>query len=306
MDCRRTFAAFLSAALVGSAGGSALPPEARWTTSGREVSHLTSQPAECLTLPSGREARALVALGRLAFRTPVLLGGQAARAGLSCASCHRNGRGNADFHFPGLSGASGTADVTSSLMSRTRGDGQFNPVTIPDLARDVPKVADAALETFVRGLVVEEFDGPVPAPRVLAGLLAYRRTLGQCQAADAISRVTLECDIGETILAVSVVEAEVTRGDDAVTRFAILGLRNMIGRIAARFAPFPQEVAALVALDRKLARPVTAPTLRKWLKDFERLVPILRRESARSYYSPSVISAATALTGQDPVGSRRF
>ncbi|MGF7473737.1 hypothetical protein WFJ45_23635, partial [Salmonella enterica subsp. enterica serovar Minnesota] len=70
-------------------------------------------------------------IGRAAFNSPLLLGGQAARAGLSCASCHRNGRGNPDFHFPGISGAPGTADVTASLLSSHRGDGQFNPKPIP-------------------------------------------------------------------------------------------------------------------------------------------------------------------------------
>ena len=32
---------------------------------------------------------------------PLLLGGQAARAGVACESCHRNGRTNPDFDFPG-------------------------------------------------------------------------------------------------------------------------------------------------------------------------------------------------------------
>jgi tetratricopeptide (TPR) repeat protein len=62
---------------------------------------LSAEPAECLVEPAGAEARRSVAIGRIAFRAPLLLGGQAARAGMSCATCHRNGRGNPDFLFPG-------------------------------------------------------------------------------------------------------------------------------------------------------------------------------------------------------------
>src|SRR5687768_90851 len=71
-------------------------------------------------------------------------------------------RGNPDFLFPGLSGAVGTADVTSSIMSSHRGDGTINPKPIPDLAgppaeRIVSRAAESrALESFIRGLIVEE------------------------------------------------------------------------------------------------------------------------------------------------------
>ena len=126
-------------------------------------------------MPADPAERARIEVGRAAFRTPLLLGGQAARLGLSCESCHANGRGNPAFRFPGLSGAPGTADVTAPLMSARRGDEVFDPRPIPDLAAP-GKVArvrgDPALGAFVRGLIVEEFDGREPPPAVLDGLVA--------------------------------------------------------------------------------------------------------------------------------------
>src|SRR6185369_16706175 len=90
---------------------------------------------------------------------------------------------NPDFLFPGVSGAPGTADVTSSLFSTHRGNGTDDPRPIPDLSgpKDRLKVAqapaEARLEPFIRGLITEEFDGPEPTPAVLDGLAAYVRAL---------------------------------------------------------------------------------------------------------------------------------
>jgi len=151
----------------------------RWLAPGADAARiLTHQPAECLSLPRDAEAAWRVEVGRAAFRTPLLLGGQAARAGVACATCHRNGRANADFDFPGVSGAPGTADVTASLFSAHRGDDLFDPRPIPDLAGPMDRLkvsrdeASPALKTFIRGLVTEEFDGDPPLEAVLDGLVA--------------------------------------------------------------------------------------------------------------------------------------
>src|SRR5688572_23957195 len=132
---RRTLIAVALALLLGGAGASGMIPirEVRWLPSDRLLQALSREPAECLAWPGAAAERRSVAIGRIAFRAPLLLGGQAARAGMSCAACHRNGRGNPDFLFPALSGAPGTADVTSSLMSSKRGDHIVNPKPIPDL-----------------------------------------------------------------------------------------------------------------------------------------------------------------------------
>ena len=163
---------------------------------------LTRQPPECILWPREPAARQSVAIGRAAFRAPLLLGGQAARAGLSCASCHRNGRGNPHFSFPGLSGAAGTADITSSLMSRMRGDAVFNPKPIPDLAVGPHRISrdprSDALEDFIRGLVVEEFDGLQPPRAVLKGLGDYVRAMSPSHCRGADQPVRLESGIGRS------------------------------------------------------------------------------------------------------------
>src|SRR5437899_8344601 len=95
---------------------------------------LGSVPTECLRIPADPALAAKVEVGRAAFRTPVILGGQAARAGINCETCHRDGRTNPDFLFPGVSGAPGPADVTNSLFSTHRGNGVDDPNPIPDLS----------------------------------------------------------------------------------------------------------------------------------------------------------------------------
>src|SRR5207237_7778539 len=116
----------LLAAFVGSAAASVVlaadagPPirAMRWVPAGADPARaFATQPTECLRVPKDPDAALAVEVGRAAFRTPVLLGGQAARAGITCETCHRSGRANPDFQFPGASGDPGTADVTLSLFS---------------------------------------------------------------------------------------------------------------------------------------------------------------------------------------------
>jgi hypothetical protein len=98
--------------LIGAATPADLPlRDARWLAAPDLAADLTHQPAECRSPSLDAGLRRSEEIGRIAFRAPLLLGGQAARAGLSCATCHRNGRTNPHFHFPGLSGDAGTADV---------------------------------------------------------------------------------------------------------------------------------------------------------------------------------------------------
>jgi hypothetical protein len=259
---------------------------------------LTSSPAECLTLPTDRTERQNVALGRAAFRSPLLLGGQAARAGLSCASCHKNGRGNPDFHFPGLTGAAGTADVTSSLMSRLRGDGNFNPKPIPDLALDVPKVsrdpASPALRAFLRGLIVEEFDGAEPPPRLLDGLTAYVRALSPAACAGKGRQPrTVAVEIGEIVLEAGSLRQALAVGDPESARIVSGGIRDRLGQIAARYQGMSGDVKRLEALDRQLARLGVGPgagsakslaAIDLWTRDFARAAQRLVTDESRSLY----------------------
>ena len=243
MDRRRPLARLLSSTPLLLLGAAADVPnlpisEARWLAPEHLVEGLTTQPRECLARPRTRQERESVAIGRAAFRAPLLLGGQAARAGLSCASCHRNGRGNPHFTFPGLSGHPGTADITSSLMSSRRGDGTANPKPIPDLAARAPKHIVSrgrdtdALEQFIRGLVVEEFDGPEPPAAALQGLADYVRAISPCPGQE---RITLKSRLGEAEAALGAAELAVRRRDKASARLLLGAARSALGSIDERF-----------------------------------------------------------------------
>lgn len=139
---------------------------------------LTSEPVACVPDSLSPAARA----GELAFNSPALLGGQAAKKRLSCGSCHQNGRGNPSFHIASLSGAPGTADVTSGLFGPERADETFNPVPIPDLAMadgqdQVDRSDTGALTQFVSAQIVEEFSGAPASEAVLGSLVTYLQSI---------------------------------------------------------------------------------------------------------------------------------
>jgi hypothetical protein len=262
MDPGRALARFLSAIalallLGATADGLDLPiREARWLAPGSVYAGLTREPRECFARPADAAERRRAEIGRVAFRTPLLLGGQAARAGLSCASCHRNGRGNPDFLFPGLSGEPGTADVTASLMSSHRGDGRFNPKPIPDLGgpRAALKVSqdrrERKLEAFIRGLVAEEFDGPEPSPEVIDGLAAYVRALRPEACGRGERRVSLA-----SRLALAGEAADLAAAEQGETRrLLIAAARSQLGAIDERFTVPGGEAARAVLreADREL------------------------------------------------------
>jgi len=171
-----------AAALLAAAGPDlSVIHAARWLAPGADRARaLGSIATECLGMPADAEGAYRVEVGRAAFKSPLLLGGQAARAGLACDSCHQDGRNNPDFFFPGVSGAPGTA-TRAALLSSHPADGIDHPKPIPNLSG--PKsglkvsqdVKAAALEPFVHGLVTSEFDGAEPPPAVIKGLAAYVR-----------------------------------------------------------------------------------------------------------------------------------
>ena len=155
-----------------------------WIAPGQEAAALTRQPTTCL---GDAEADPAVVAGRALFNAPQILGGQTARAGISCASCHSNGRRNPHFQLSGISDGPGTADVSASFFSTARGNGRFDPKPIPDLALPGQISRDRksrALEVFLRGLIVEEFSGRPPGDAALGDLAAYVRAVKTCRGAD--------------------------------------------------------------------------------------------------------------------------
>lgn len=287
----------------------------RWIAPGADrVSALTREPVDCAPFPLGigpaslEGAQAdLLQAGKLAFESPALLGGAASRMGLSCASCHLNGRGNPDFFVEGVSAAPGTADVTSSLFSKVRGNGKFDPVPIPDLAaRDGKQIKDRKSQAFrdkVRGLVVEEFDGQEPPAEVFNALLAYLESedIATCAApSDSRSRSYM-ADLTAALEAARIAERPGVANDVAL--FYIRVARERLERLDERYAgaALAPQRARLLALSDQLAdnaarlRAGTAPRpLAPWLDLAADLAADLGRRASQSLYDPDTLRAALA------------
>lgn len=263
-----------------------------WTARGAEREVLLLQPPACLD-PAADPS--VVAYGRALFNAPQLLGGQAARAGISCASCHANGRRTAGFLLDGVSGAPGTADVSASFFSIARANGQFDPKPIPDLAapgKVARDPAERAVEQFTRGLIVEEFAGREPAPAELTAVSAYLRALRPCpDERDERRGLVADLQLLRETIGAAALRADL--GDDAGAAVLASAARFRLGLIEERFpgSPFVRERKQLLAASRALqpvgeARAPTAARFRLWLARFERDVALhLTRGERRSLYN---------------------
>lgn len=323
MDCRRSFAALaLSIAGLTAAAPIQGPPlrEMRWIAAAfsraEVVRVLTTRPIECLAPSADAASAAQIAIGRAMFSAPLLMGGQAARAGVSCAACHNAGRGNPHFSFPGISGMPGTADVTSSLFSTRRGDGIFNPKPIPDLAADPPKIsrdlADPALRLFIRGIVVEEFDGLEPPARIVDGLAAYVRALRHGCNGTATRTATGEAE--DAIAAVTAARRALSEGDTASAHLLIAAARSTLGRIDERFTGAPDIARRLARNDGILRRlqataaidsAATQRGLGRWAADFDRDIIALRSAEPGSLYTAATLDRTLAATDGRTTGQSR-
>lgn len=277
----------------------------RWLAPDADLARVLGQaPTECLTPASDPETTYRIEVGRAAFRSPLLLGGQAARAGLACESCHREGRSNPDFQFPGVSGPPGTADVTSSLFSSHRGDDLHNPRPIPDLSGPaaglkVSRETDArALQGIVHGLITEEFDGAEPPPQVLAGLVAYVRALSPEACPASPTRALKVADLIEDARRAVGAGLEASARGDTPTAVAMAqAARSRLGLIFERYEQpgLAGERAALSKADADLALvlvrlrrndPRAATGMRVWLSRSDRLGQRLAESESRSLFDP--------------------
>jgi len=234
-------------------------------------------------------------LGELAFHSPALLGGQAEKKGLSCGSCHKNGRGNPDFQFEAVSGPPGTADVTSGLFSKVRADNTFNPLPIPDLAR--PEGADqvdrydrTALAAFVKGQIEEEFNGdPTPEP-VFDALLTYLEHIdGEASGCDlsAYQPQAWQSDWADAqMAALQARKAQPGALKAYYTRTARISLRRLHDRYAT---PEQADIRAnLVQISRALEANDSWPTA----AETDDLSDMLEAAAPLSLYSPERLSGA--------------
>lgn len=260
---------------------------------------LTERQAECIRLPREVERAWQVEIGRAAFRSPHIFGGDAAAVGLSCESCHRNGRGHPQFFFPGLSGQPGTADVTSSLLSAHRGDGIDNPKAIPDLGGPgkglvVPQARDRPnLRVFLHGAITQEFNGISPSEAVLEGLAEYIRAMKPdfCPRPDTVP-ITLAADLQDARRAVTAARGAYRRQDPATAVVLVDAARAMLGRIHERYARLPREADLLRASDASLSKARDPAALDAWLKASRGLETELARSQDRSLYDRTVLAQA--------------
>jgi hypothetical protein len=313
----------LGAALaLGAAAALPRPPPLkamRWLAPGADPARLlTRRPPECLRAPADKVEAYRVELGRAAFRAPLLLGGQAARAGLACETCHQNARANRNFDFPGISGRPGTADVTASLFSTHRGDDIFDPVPIPDLGgpKAALKISQAAgspaLEHFIHGLITEEFDGPEPPPAVLAGLAAYVRALTPAACPGPASQpLRVESAIADARRAARAALAALAHGELAAAVVMVEAARAQLGTIAERYdapelaatrhglAVADLDLAAVLAAIRRHDRSA-ADRLTAWLARSPGWAAALRRDERQSLYSPAVLARLGPLETRRP------
>ena len=265
----------------------------RWIAPGAEYAILSKQSSACLAEEDQR-----VRSGRALFGEPALLGGQAAKAGLSCASCHINGRDNPHFLLSGVSASPGTADVTNSFFSAARGNGRFDPVAIPDLAIPGKVSRDVrvrALEPFIRNLIVEEFGGEEPTPAMLGALASYVRAIRRCDPDTPTAR-----SLGDQLRAIDdgmeSAAMMAVRGDHAGVMLSIAAMRHQLGLIAERYpASRPELLAASRALQALGDGKGGTLALRRWKDGFDKgLAQKLRRGEGRSLYDAARLRKALA------------
>lgn len=177
----------LSLALGSGASAQSQLSDSRWLPPGSDIaSSLSSEPREILRVTEAGGAESfLVGLGRLAFRSPLLLGGEARRLGLSCNTCHTGGGANTSFFVAGVSDLPGNVDGAHSFFNLKADDGRNRSINIPDL-RGVrwrgPYGHDGrfwSLREFTRDVIVTEFAGDDPPAVILDALVAYQNELDQ-------------------------------------------------------------------------------------------------------------------------------
>jgi len=228
---------------------------------------LATEPPRCVFPHDAvSEAPPSVRRGELLFSSPFLLGGQAAKSGLSCATCHVNGRGNPFFKFPGVSGPPGTADTTHGFFGPLRDDGIFNPVPIPDLSLSTGRRLDRSdrptVAIFLRAQIAEEFEGTPPSDSMLNDLAAFLAALDEtaCPSGPRVPVNPLN-DLRDAIDAFSASRSPALPLDPDREGYA-LAARNSLGRIHARH-PGVSHAALRRSLE-KISRDIAhhAPTVK--------------------------------------------
>jgi hypothetical protein len=185
-------------------------------------------------------------------------------------------------------------------MSSHRGDGNMNPKPIPDLAgplaaRIVSRAPESrALERFIRGLIVEEFDGPEPAPPVLDGIAAYVRGIdtGKCGKGEVPITLAARLDEASEAVALSL------DADRETKRLLIASARSTLGEIDERFQrPGLERARSLLREADEELRAIRAGngSAHDWLGRWPERRRRLLIAGKRSLYAPDVLRRALAV-----------
>lgn len=296
----KLFAALAAVVLAGaSAGETLLLREQAWTAQSETLARdLTHAPAECLATRTE-----VVEIGRALFRSPVLFGGPAARAGLSCNACHSNGAVNAHFLLPELTNVPAHADVSSEWASNVRGDGVMNPLPIPSLADVADRetfghLREPSLETFVRRVIMEEFQGHEPPSQALDGVMAYLRALRSDACQGEQNAVTLSTAADNVRRALAAAES----AEPKTASLLLYAAQDAIGRIAERLPPptFARDRQHYEMLARELGQLRNAQNLNAamtadlpgWRARFDAAISRTSRHEQRTYFDEATLRAA--------------
>ncbi len=268
-----------------------------WTPASAQRAYiLTHSPGECMAARTPETE-----IGRALFRTPVLIGGPAARAGISCNACHSDGRINTHFLLPELTDRAGAADVTSEWASRVRGDGIANPRDIPDLVGVGQRVSfghlnDPSLDHFVGGVIEEEFQGQPPPPQAFAGVIAYLRALDANACPAAETPVTLSHTADDVHRALAAAQS----ANGPTAGLLLYAAQDGVGRIVERLprSRFGRDRRTLQALSRDLGAlrgdptALLEPAAPAWNARFDAVIARIARRERQTYFNEATLRDA--------------
>lgn len=236
---RRLASILLLAALPSVAGAQSLTGALEWLPTGSlSVQALSQRPQE--NLDGGTQQSFYVEFGRLAFRSPDILGGTARKAGLSCQACHANGHATTAFFIPGLSDKPGRIDVSNALWNLRGEDGVDNPLEIPPLRGVKAKERfghdnrTASLREFTRRVMVVEFAGAEPDGLLLDALVAYQERLQPAPATE--EPVSLAQDLADLLRYLDALRVPLAEEEPALAERITVMIRSQLGFIHERFA----------------------------------------------------------------------
>lgn len=262
---------------------------------------LTQRPQEIQA--GGEQQNFFAEYGRLAFRSPDVLGGNARKAGISCQACHPNGDANRHFFIPGVSDRPGRIDVTHALWSAKGEDGRANPLEIPSLrgVKGRHRLGFdrrlGSLREFTRNVIVLEFDGAEPEPLLLDALVAYQLTLAPVQApGQALEQpLRFEDDLRDFARALDVLRLPLAEENMQLANRVTTMLRSQIGFMHERFEEtVPQQI--LESWSQELRGIAALADAGRWPEARDRL-GTLRRQAEQP---PAALMAAAPRSLYDP------